>query len=114
MVLAADSRVTLQMPVPIPGAAPGGPSIMLVPATFDNATKLLKVIGQEHVAAVTYGAGTVGYPEARTAHSLLPEFEATLGVTFAGDAGLQDITECRQMRDAVMCHLRRDCRPAPP
>jgi hypothetical protein len=78
MVLAADSRVTLQMPLPIQSAAPGGPSIMLIAATFDNATKLLKVTGQDHVAAVTYGAGTVGYPEARTAHSLLPEFEATL------------------------------------
>ncbi len=75
MVLAADSRVTLNVEV----QNPGGANNFLMPATFDNATKLLKVTGQDHVAAVTYGLGTIGFPEPRTAHSLLPEFEAALG-----------------------------------
>jgi len=79
VVLAADSRVTLQIPISTPVPATGGtPVIYLIPATFDNATKLLKVAGQDHVAAVTYGIGAIGNPEPRTAHSLLPEFEATL------------------------------------
>ncbi len=61
IVLAADSRVTLtvipQLPsIPLP---PGLPA-MMVPATFDNATKLLRVKGQGHVGAVTYGIGAIG------------------------------------------------------
>jgi hypothetical protein len=50
----------------------------LTPATFDNATKLLRIADQDFVAAVTYGAGAIGHPEPRTAHSLLPELEAGL------------------------------------
>src|ERR1019366_3678269 len=46
--------------------------------TFDNATKLLKVNGQEHVGAITYGAGAIGQQEPRTAHSFMPEFEGSL------------------------------------
>jgi hypothetical protein len=72
IVLAADSRVTLTAQL----ALPQGP--MLLPATFDNAIKLLKVNGQEYVGAVTYGTGAIGQQEPRTAHSFLPEFEATL------------------------------------
>jgi hypothetical protein len=50
---------------------------MLIPATYDNATKVLKVAGQNFVAAITYGVGAIGQPPAspRTAHSFLPEFE---------------------------------------
>ncbi len=72
IVLAADSRVTLttQMPSPL---GPTGP-IMLIPSTYDNATKLLKVRGQEHIGAVTYGVGAIGLAEPRTAHSYIPEF----------------------------------------
>lgn len=74
IVLAADSRVTLQTQV----VSPQG--MMLLPSTFDNATKLLKVNGQDHVGAVTYGAGAIGQQEPRTAHSFLPEFEASLPI----------------------------------
>ncbi len=48
---------------------------MLLPATYDNATKLLSVRGQQYVGAVTYGLGALGPPDFRTAHSLIPEFE---------------------------------------
>ena len=53
IVLAADSRVTLfgQMPTATPGQQ------MLIPATFDNASKILKTGCQKYVAAVTFGAG---------------------------------------------------------
>ena len=67
IVLAADSRVTLT--AQIPG------SEMTVPATFDNATKLLKVSGQDYAGFVTYGVGAIGQREPRTAHSFIPELE---------------------------------------
>ncbi len=70
IVLAADSRVTLT------GQIPG--QNLLIPATYDNATKLLKVKGQDYVGAVTYGLGAIGQQEPRTAHSFLTEFEAKL------------------------------------
>jgi hypothetical protein len=73
IVLAADSRVTLNAQMQVPQ----GPA-MLLPATFDNATKLLKVKGQDYVGAITYGTGAIGQLEPRTAHSFIPEFEATL------------------------------------
>lgn len=64
IVLAADSRVTLE------AQKPGGPSL---PVNFDNATKLLS-FSEPHnfVGAVTYGAAVVGL---RTANSFIPEFE---------------------------------------
>jgi hypothetical protein len=74
LVLAADSRVTLTVTAKLPG----NPNDWLVPATYDNATKLLTVAGQKYVAASTYGVGVIGLQEPRTAHSLLPEFEAAL------------------------------------
>jgi hypothetical protein len=77
IVLAADSRVTIQAVTQPAGA----PHPLIIPASYDNATKLLKLQGQEHVAAVTYNAGAVGAREPRTAHSLLPEFETQLGGT---------------------------------
>jgi hypothetical protein len=69
VVLAADSRVTLEASRP----APQPPIIV----TFDNATKLLSFEGEKHkwVGAVTYGAAVIG---ARTAHSFFPEFELKL------------------------------------
>lgn len=76
VVLSADSRVTLTVPV-----KDGAGKDWLVPATFDNATKLLKIVGQNYVAAVTYGLGTLGHPEPRTAHSLMPELEAAIDPT---------------------------------
>ena len=74
-MLAADSRVTLTfLTQPTPSSRP-----MMVPATFDNATKLLKIRGHENVGAVTYGLGAIGQKEPRTAHSFISEFEAQLG-----------------------------------
>lgn len=77
IVLAADSRVTIMTQIP-------GQQVT-IPATFDNATKLLKVEGQEHVGVVTYGQGIIGVQEPRTAHSFLPEFEKYLGDQGASD-----------------------------
>jgi|ERR1017187_75542 hypothetical protein len=74
IVLSADSRVTLMNQVQPAG---GGPQILL-PASFDNATKLLRAKGQDNVAAVTYGVGAIGIAQPRTAHSFLPEFEKEL------------------------------------
>ena len=59
VVLAADSRVTLPVAIKEPNTGKD----WLVPATYDNATKLLKIAGQDHVVAVTYGLGTLGSPE---------------------------------------------------
>lgn len=72
IVLAADSRVTLNAEIQ------NAEGRLLLPATFDNATKLLRVTGQEYVGAVTYGVGAIGIREPRTAHSFLPEFENEL------------------------------------
>jgi hypothetical protein len=69
IVLAADSRVTLQ------AQQPGGQTIS---ASFDNATKLLGINGQGRVGVVTYGLGAIGTRAPRTPHSYLPEFEVML------------------------------------
>src|SRR5437870_3904038 len=76
LVLAADSRVTLLAQlqgVPLPGGAQ-----VVMPATFDNATKLLSVPSQKHIAAITYGAGAIGLQAPRTAASFMPEFDFKL------------------------------------
>lgn len=73
IVLAADSRVTINAERMI-----NDKEKMILPSTFDNATKLLKVNGHDHVGAVTYGLGVIGLAEPRTAHSFLPEFEVAL------------------------------------
>ena len=77
IVLAADSRVTLfNQFVPDPSNAN---QTILMPANFDNATKLLTVDGQEFVGAVTYGLGAFLTPDGpRTMHSFIPEFEDQL------------------------------------
>src|SRR5258707_9471535 len=87
VVLAADSRVTLfnqvQQQQPGPGAVP--PPLLVIPATFDNATKVLKIKGQDYVGAVTYGLGafmTANGP--RTMQSFIPEFEQELEQAQAG------------------------------
>jgi hypothetical protein len=74
VVLAADSRVTLLASVPNPGST----QPIAIPATFDNASKMLRVQGQGFVGAITYGAGALGNVEPRTASSYMPEFEAEL------------------------------------
>jgi hypothetical protein len=74
LVMAADSRVTLFNQLKLPTGQQ-----VLFPASFDNASKLLKFKGHDFVAAVTYGAGAIGLQQPRTAHSFLPEFETELG-----------------------------------
>jgi hypothetical protein len=73
IVLAADSRVTLNVTMNAPGQPP-----FLLPSFYDNAVKLLKAKGQDFVGAVTYGVGSIGQTAPRTAHSFMPEFEAKL------------------------------------
>jgi hypothetical protein len=75
IVLAADSRVTLFSQFQMPNQ----PQPTLLPASFDNATKLLRIKNHDYVAAVTYGAGAIGQQQPRTAHSFLPEFEREVG-----------------------------------
>lgn len=69
---------------------------LLLPATFDNATKLLRVKGQENLGAVTYGAGAIGLREPRTAHSYLPEFEAELNNGSGGQSARLTVQEFAQ------------------
>jgi len=72
IVLAADSRITLTT------VLDNENNRMLLPATFDNGTKLLSIANQEYVGFVTYGAGAIGIQAPRSAHSYLPEFEDVL------------------------------------
>lgn len=88
IVLAADSRVTLTAQMHVPGQ----PNILL-PSTYDNATKLLRVNGQEYVGAVTYGVGAIGATEPRTAHSYIPEFEQQLLVEGVGRLSVQEFAQ---------------------
>ena len=74
IVLAADSRVTLTTLRPSP--VPNQP--MLLPSTFDNATKLLSVASQKFIGAITFGVGAIGQQAPRTAASFMPEFEEEL------------------------------------
>lgn len=84
VVMAADSRVTLMQQLP---------NNTLLPAHFDNATKLLKVGGQNFVGVVTYGQGALGTLEPRTAHSYMPEFEAEVNAVGVGRLSVQDFTQ---------------------
>lgn len=87
IVLAADSRVTLTAEL----NRPGQPA-MTVPATYDNARKLLAIAGQPFAGVVTFGAGAINTPEGpRTAHSFLPDFESELA-----DAGRLRVGEIAQ------------------
>lgn len=85
VVLAADSRVTLQ------GQREGENVVIL--ATYDNATKLLKVSGQDYVGAVTYGMGAIGQQQPRTAHSYIPEFEEELAREETGRLSVMGFAE---------------------
>ena len=106
LVLAADSRVTLTAQLRPQGVPPGQPipPPMLLPATFDNATKLLKVKGQEYIGAVTYGAGAIGQAEPRTAHSFLPEFEAQLRDENPGRMSVEEFA--KKLSDFYMTQWR--------
>jgi hypothetical protein len=83
VVLAADSRVTLT------GILPTG---LTVQSSYDNATKLLKVKGQDFVGVVTFGAGSIGSAEPRTAHSFLPEFESELAASGEERLSVEDFS----------------------
>jgi 20S proteasome alpha/beta subunit len=72
IVLAADSRVTLQ------AARKDGAEF---PVIFDNATKVLDFANHPYVGAVTYGQAVIGL---RTAHSFLPEFDLYLEQNLGG------------------------------
>ena len=96
IVLAADSRVTLlaqmqQLPAPNAPAGAPPPPTLVIPATFDNATKVLTVKGQDHVGAVTYGLGafmTANGP--RTMRSFIPELEQELEQANIGRLSVPD------------------------
>jgi hypothetical protein len=88
VVLAADSRVTLQFM----SGPPSGPQ-QIMSAHYDNATKLLKMKSQPHVAAVTYGLAVLGQGQPRTAHSYLPEFEASLQKAGVGRLSVQEFAQ---------------------
>lgn len=77
LVLAADSRVTMFTQVPQVVGQP----LTVIPSTFDHAIKLLRLRhkNQNHVAAITFGAGAIGLAAPRTARSYMPEFEQELG-----------------------------------
>lgn len=86
IVLAADSRITLTGQIQQPNQP-----VTLLPSTYDNATKLLSVKGQDYVGAVTYGVGAIGLTEPRTAYSYIPELEQELkGV---GRLSVQDFAD---------------------
>lgn len=87
IVLAADSRVTLTAEM-----QRGGEKIML-PATYDNATKLLQLSGIRNVGVVTYGIGAIGQKEPRTAHSFLPELEEELSKEEIGQLSVEDFAK---------------------
>lgn len=94
IVLAADSRVTLT--TVIQQTTPQ----QVLTSHYDNATKLLRVNGQEYVGAVTYGAGAIGQRSPRTAHSYLPEFEAELAQSGGGRLTVEDFAS--QLSDFFM------------
>ena len=100
VVLAADSRVTLMVANP--------QTKEVLPAYYDNATKLLQVNGQTHVGAVTYGLGAIGQASPRTAHNYLPEFEAELSNAGGARLSVEEFSSklsdffMRQWQDAKM------------
>jgi hypothetical protein len=81
IVLAADSRVTLLAGVP--GVQVPAGTQLVVPATFDNATKLINSKSQRYIAAVTFGCGAIGQKEPRTAASFMTEFDSQLATELA-------------------------------
>jgi hypothetical protein len=72
IVLAVDSRVTLQF------LTHQGAQNTIIPATYDNAIKLLRIAKQGFVGAITYGNAVFDPQQPRTANSFLQEFETTL------------------------------------
>jgi len=90
IVLAADSRVTLTALVP--GVTiPGSTGQLVMPAFYDNATKMLNIQGQPYVGMVTSGMGAIGQKQPRTAHGYMPELEAKLSTKYTNQANVKDI-----------------------
>ncbi len=93
IVLAADSRLTVNTPSLVAGVHPG--LVVFQASAFDNATKLLRVKGQDFVAAVTYGSCWIEEGPSgdgpRTANSFIPDFEAELQGN--GRLGVQEFAE---------------------
>lgn len=87
IVLAADSRVTLN------AEQKTGNDRVILPATFDNATKLLRINGQNYVGVITYGLGALGQTQPRTAHSFLPEFEDELTKAKYNRLGVEEFSK---------------------
>ena len=65
----------------------------MLPATYDNATKLLQLSGIRNVGVVTYGIGAIGQKEPRTAHSFLPELEEELSKEEIGQLSVEDFAK---------------------
>lgn len=88
IVLAADSRVTLTTE-----HKQDNGKIMVLPSTYDNATKLLRLNGQDFVGVVTYGLGGIGSQSPRTAHSFMPELENELTEKNVGRLSIIDFSQ---------------------
>jgi hypothetical protein len=94
IVLAADSRVTITAQAPpglfnLPPGPGGQPPVVVLPATYDNATKLLHFPGRK-VGVITFGTGTIGLlpkHQPRTASSFVTEFEELSTEEFARRLG---------------------------
>jgi hypothetical protein len=106
IVLAADSRVTLNAEILQRGEK------LVIPSTFDNATKLLRFQGHNYVGAVTYGAGAIGTKEPRTAHSFLPEFENELRKTGTERFPIKEFSE--KLSDFFSRQWAENMKEAPP
>ncbi len=95
IVLAADSRVTIMAQAPpgmIPAAPQGGPPpTLILPATYDSATKLLR-FHERQMGAITFGRGSIGstIQSQRTAASYLPEFERRLAENHPGEVPAEE------------------------
>ena len=94
LALAVDSRVTLTVQLP-------GQNVV-IPSTFDNATKLLQIQGQTHIGVVTYGLGALGQRQPRTAHSFIPEFEHDLS-----KAAMQDRLQVQPFAERLSAFFMR-------
>jgi hypothetical protein len=118
IVLAADSRVTIFNQMQVGPNVPAGASrpAVVIPATFDNATKVLtaKASGQTHVGAVTFGLGALMTTTGpRTMQSFMPEFEKELADTKTKRLPIKEFAE--KLSDFFMrkwnAHVNRPTNP---
>ena len=92
VVLAADSRVTLFNQLPTDPTDPNKTTVFT--SGFDNATKLLRVAGQTHIGAVTYGLGAFMTADGpRTMQSYIPEFEIELKMANVEQLSVDDFAQ---------------------